>query len=440
MRILIENAITVTMNDRREIDTLSILVENGKIAALSKRGLRRKAGDYVIDGRDKIALPGLINAHIHCDITLARGLGDGLTLYEQDYDSFVSRKRWFRHELDQEARHCSRLLQYAEAVKGGTTFLCDVPFWWYGDDLTGPFREVGIAGAVVLDYRTDFSTGERVNKKAYFKTASLLRENGLLPIVEAPAEENFEQELLGTLAGWAEELDTLMQLHLAETTWRMEIIMERFNTSPVKYLKDINVLSDRVIGSHAVHLDEEDRAIVKERGTKIVNCPVAEMKIADGIAPVTRLIADSVPLGLGTDGALWNDSSDLFSEMKALMLIQRVTHGASSLNAWDALYAATRGGAAVFNLEGVLGSIEKGKRAHIILIDILKPHLLPLYHGKASNILQVITSCGRASDVDTVIIDGKIVVEGGKLQTVDEPGLLKKCRAIGESRFRNLTE
>jgi 5-methylthioadenosine/S-adenosylhomocysteine deaminase len=438
MRVRIEDVLTVTMNNRREIDILSILIENGKITDLSKKGLKKKQGDLVIDGKNKIALPGLINSHIHSDITLARGLGDGLTLYEQDYNSFVSKKRWFRKELNPEARYHSRLLQYIEAVKGGTTFICDVPFWWYGDDLISPFRDVGITGAVVLDYRIDFSTGERVQKEHYFKTAELLRENGILPIVEAPAEENFEKKLLQNLATWAEELDTLMQLHLAETTWRMEIIRKRFNSSSVRYLNEIGVLNERIIGTHGVYLNDEDIKILKEYGAKIVNCPVAEMKIADGIAPVTKLIEESVPVGLGTDGALWNDSSDIFSEMKTLMLVQRVTNGASSLSARDALYAATRGGAAVFNLERELGSIEKGKRAHIILIDTRKPHLTPIHHGKASNVLQLITSCVRASDVDTVIVDGKIIVKGGKIQTVDEHEIIDKCREISRERFRNI--
>ncbi|MGQ9616031.1 MAG: amidohydrolase family protein [Spirochaetota bacterium] len=440
MRVRIEDVLTVTMKNKKEIDFFSILIENGKISCLSKKGLKKKPGDLVINGRDKIALPGLINSHIHSDITLARGLGDGLTLYEQDYNSLISRKRWFREELDAEARQHSRLLQFIEAVKGGTTFICDVPFWWYGDDLISAFRDVGITGAVVLDYRKDFSTGERVKRGHYFKTAELLRENGIIPIVEAPAEEHFEKGLLQNLAMWAEELDTLMQLHLAETTWRMEIIKKRFNSTSVKYLKEIGVLNERLIGSHGVYLNEEDINILKECGARIVNCPVAEMKIADGIAPVPKLITRTVPLGLGTDGALWNDSSDIFSEMKSLMLVQRVTNGVSALSAWDALYAATRGGAAVFNLEGELGSIEKGKRAHIILIDTRKPHLTPIHHGKTSNVLQLITSCAKASDVDTVIIDGKIIVMGGKIQTVDEQEIINKCIEKSKERFKNTTK
>ena len=435
MRILIEKVLTVTMHERGEIDHCSILIEDGRIERVSRNAIEKRDGDHVIDGSRMIAIPGLINGHVHCDITLARGLGDGLTLFEQDNQSWVSRKKWYRNELNREARHYSRMLQYAEAVKGGTTFICDVPFWWYGDDLTAPFREVGIVGAVVLDYRRDFLTGELAEKREYFDAARQLQDEGHMPIVEAPAEEGFEDKLLLRLMSWAQELDTLLHLHLAETTWRMESIRERFNSTPVRYLRDLGFLNERVIGSHGVYLDEADREILHTSGSRIVNCPAAEMKIADGIAPVSELVSEGIPVGLGTDGALWNDSSDLFAEMKTLMLLQRVLKGADSLSAHDSLHAATLGGAQVFGLENELGSIEEGKAASLVLLNCDRPHLTPLHRLDEGNVLQLITSSARASDVDTVIVDGKIIVEGGVLLTIDEEALMAKCQELADRQF-----
>ena len=435
MRILIEGVLAVTMGKMGELDHCSILLENGRIERVSGNAIEKMDGDHVIDGSRMIAIPGLINGHVHCDITLARGLGDGLTLYEQDSRSWVSKKKWYREQLNQEARHYSRLLQYAEAVKGGTTFICDVPFWWYGDDLISPFKEVGIAGAVVLDFRKDFLTGEQVEKEEYFDGARRLHDQGYMPIVEAPAEEGFEDDLLLRLMSWTQELDTLLHLHLAETTWRMEHIRKRFNRTPVQYLRDLGFLNERVIGSHGVYLDQSDREILHASGSRIVNCPAAEMKIADGIAPVSELISDSIPVGIGTDGALWNDSSDLFAEMKALMLLQRVLKGADFLSARDSLYTATLGGSRVFGLEKTLGSIEEGKAASIVLLNRDRPHLTPLHRLDEGNVVQLITSCARASDVHTVIVNGKIVVEGGELQTIDEKALLAKCQEIADKQF-----
>jgi 5-methylthioadenosine/S-adenosylhomocysteine deaminase len=441
-RIVIENVLTVTMNKNSEIDVFTIVIENGKISSLTKKAegfdIEKRRDDRIVEGKNRIAIPGLFNGHIHSDITLARGLGDGLTLYEQDNDSYVSRKRWFKNELDREARYHSKLLQYVEALKGGTTFLCDVPFWHYGDDLTGPLKETGIKGAVVLDYRKDFLSGVEVEWESYRDTVIHLKENGYLPIVEGPAEESYDVGLLKRLMDRKEELDTFIQMHLAETMWRVKITEEKFGKRPVKFLWDEGFLDSRVIGSHGVFINDDEIGMMKDAGARIVNCPTAEMKIADGIAPVVKLLRHSVPTGIGTDGALWNDSADIFSEMKNLMLLQRVTYGASSLDAYSCLYTATMGSARVFGLENELGSIEPGKNACIALIDYNKPHLVPIYNGETSNVLQIVTSCAQASDVDTVIVDGKIIMENRMVTTVDEEELLKTCQEMGTVRFRDL--
>lgn len=438
MRLIIRDILTVTMNDKNDIGKYTIVIENDRIRAVSKKDVKIRPGDRIIDGANRIALPGFIDGHIHCDITLARGLGDGLTLYEQDNDSFVSRKRWFRDELDAEARLYGRMLQYIEALKGGSVFICDVPFWWMGDDLVSPFKETGITGAVVLDYRTDFLTGEQVDVSSYFKTAETLRQNGILPIVEGPAEEGFQEELLLMLHDRAVELDTFIQLHLAETRWREDIIRKRYGMTSIHYLEDIHFLSNRVIGSHGVYISEEEQEIISKRGVRIVNCPTAEMKISDGIAPIPSLIKRGVATGLGIDGALWNDSASMFSEMKTLLLLQRVLSHPSTIRPHDCLYAATRGGAAVFGLDTELGSIEPGKRACIAIINYFKAHLLPLYHKNSSNILQNIVTCAQSSDVEIVIVDGSIVVEGGRIKTVDEDRVLQRCQEIGRDRFARM--
>jgi len=443
MSIIIEDVLTVTMNDQREIGRYTIVVEGARITDMIRspaHGLYHGSEkNTVIDGKNRIAIPGFVNGHIHSDMTLSRGLGDGLTLYEQDNDSWISDRQWFHHELHGDARYYGKLLQYVEVIKGGTTFLCDVPFWFAGDDIVKPFRETGLSGAVVLDYRNNFLTGEKMNENAYKAAALQLRQNGILPVVEAPSEESFSEYLLLELHDRAESLDTCVQMHLAETTWRRELIRSKHGTSPVRYLHEIGFLDHRVIGSHGVYIDSEEIDILKDRGTKIVNCPAAEMKIADGIAPVSEFMRKGVPVGIGTDGALWNDSSDMFAEMKHLMLVQRVAHGASSIDAASCLYAATRGGATVFGLENEIGSLERGKRAHIVLLDYRKPHLVPLYHGSNSNIVENLVSCAKASDVDTVLIDGKLIVQNGTLRTLDEGALVDECQNIGKQIFENLS-
>ncbi|MBN2323292.1 MAG: amidohydrolase family protein [Spirochaetes bacterium] len=438
MKILITDVLTVTMDPSGTIDRLNLLIEDDRFKSVSKSGGASPNGDRTIDGTNLLALPGFVNGHIHCDVTLARGLGDGLTLYEQDHDSFVSQKGWFKDQLDGEARRLSRLLQYAEAVRGGTTFICDVPFWHYKDDLVSPFEEVGVRGAVVLDYRKNFLTGEPVEEKEYFKTAQTLRNAGILPVVELPAEEDFETPLLLRLYRRACDLDAPIQLHLAETVWRIELIRKRYGGSPVRYLNEIGVLSERIIGSHGVYLDDGDITMLKESGAKIVNCPAAEMKIADGTAPVAALMQKGVDVCIGTDGALWNDSADMFREMKVLMLLQRLAFGAGSMPPERVIRAATIGGARVFGMQKETGSIEEGKHADLVLVDLDRFHLVPHYHGARSNVLELITGCATAADVHTVIASGKIVVDRGRLTTIDEEALKKRCQDLACRRFRDL--
>jgi 5-methylthioadenosine/S-adenosylhomocysteine deaminase len=443
MSIIIKDVLTVTMNDRGQIGEYTIVIDGSRITdmipstvpGISYGGEK----NTVIDGKNKIALPGFVNGHIHSDMTLSRGLGDGLTLYEQDNDSWISERKWFHNELSGDARHYGKLLQYVEAVKGGTTFLCDVPFWVDAYDLVKPFAEVGLSGAVVLDYRDNFLTGDRMDETAYRAAASSLRQNGILPVVEGPSEENFSNDLLLMLHDRAVSLDTYIQMHLAETTWRIDLARSRHGLSSVRYLHAIGFLDHRVIGAHGVYIDTDEIDILKDTGAKIVNCPAAEMKIADGIAPVSDFMMKGIPVGIGTDGALWNDSADMFAEMKHLMLVQRVAHGASAIDAYSCLSAATIGGARVFGIEKDIGSLEKGKRAHIVLLDYRKPHLVPLYHGLNSNVYENIVSCANASDVDTVIVDGRLIVKNGVLRTLDEGALVDECQKIGKRIFENLS-
>jgi 5-methylthioadenosine/S-adenosylhomocysteine deaminase len=439
MGLLVENALTVTMDRENRMGPRWVLVKGDRIARVSARPLRPGAADRVIRGEGRVLIPGLFNCHVHGDMTLARGLGDGYTLYQQDYDSPVSRSRWFRGQLDREARRLSRLLQYAEAVKGGVTGVCDVPFWWEdAGELAGPIEETGLRGWVVLDYRPDFGDEAPMDRGRYLAQARALADRGHVPIVEAPAEEGFEPELLAELMGRARELDTLVHLHLAETAWRRDLVRRRFGTTPVRFLRDIGFLNERVLGSHGVHLDDEEIALLGDAGARIVNCPVAEMKIADGVAPVVKLLRAGVPLCLGTDGALWNDAGDLFAEMKSLLLLQRVSWGASSLQPVDCLRAATSGAARALGRESDLGSIEEGKRADLVLVDFMKPHLVPLYHGERSNLLANLVTCARAQDVDTVVAGGRVVVEHGRLLTLDEHALVERCQRLAEKRFGDL--
>ncbi|MGA2545846.1 MAG: amidohydrolase family protein [Rectinemataceae bacterium] len=436
-RTIIHDILCLTMNAKRQMGVVSIVIEGNVIAEVCEGSLRSLQANRHIEGAGKVALPGLINAHVHGDIFLARGLGDGIDLHTQGGESFIGRNRWFRKDLVSGLRQLSRKAQYAEALRGGTTYLCDFLFWLdEGDDLVSPFSETGLQGAIAFDYRKDFLASELRSEEEISRIMDALDAGGIRPILQGPSEEFFEPELLSYLRSTSDALGLQIHLHLAETVTRKRIVIEKFGISSVKFLKKQGFLSDRFVGSHGVYLDVEDIDILAAEGVSIVSSPTAEMKIADGIAPVTELLEHGVKVGLGSDGALWNDSSDMFEEMKNLMLVQRVFNGASSFSAYDALYAATMGGACALGVENIYGSIEKGKRASIAIIDVMRPNIVPIYHGARSNVVQNIVSCVKAQDVDIVFVDGEIVVEGGRLLRFDDAALTRAVQEEGTRLFQ----
>lgn len=443
MKIVIENILTVSMDKKLGIGTYTIEIDNGTIARVTANPVptaRRGEAETRIDGRNLVALPGFINGHIHGDMLLTRGLGDGLTLHQQGENSFLSEKRWFRNELTKEARLLSRLVQYIEALKGGTTFLCDYLFWIDDlDEIVSPFKQLKMDGAIVVDFREDFLTNKPRPYSLLSDFTNHIKEQGLLPLLQGPSEELFEDDLLKSVKETAGKLDVPVQLHLAETKQRTALVEKRFQKTPVEYLYDIGFLDNRTVGSHGVYLSDMDVTLYRKSNATIINSPVSEMKIADGIAPVVKMVKAGIPVGVGTDGALWNDSADMFSEMKTLMLLQRVSNGASSFSAYNAIRAATLGGAEALGIERTYGSIAEGKAASMILLDYVKPHLVPFYHGKNSNVVENIISCGQPSDVNVVIVGGEILVKEGKVLKVSVDEIVKECQELGKALFQELT-
>ena len=449
-RLVVENVLTVTMDYYRSVGFRTIVCEGGTFKEVRPvpvpgqadgdyPATEQRPGDIVIDGSDFLAVPGLVNGHLHCDVVAARGLGDGLTLTQQNGNSLIGRNQWFRSHMTGELRRLSRCLQLAECVAGGQTFVCDVPFWPPDDgEWSAPFREVGIGGAVVVDYRSDFLTGERQQPAALEKAMEDLDVAGLVKMIGAPPEEGFDDTELTYVFELAEKHNTLIHIHLAETAHRVAIVEERFGTTPVRYLVSRGFLNPRLVASHGVYIDTDELEMMFEAGARIVNTPVAEMKIADGIAPVPDWIEKGLPLGIGTDGSMWNDASDLFGEMKTMLLLQRVIRGADGISPKDVLEVATCRGAEVFGVEDRVGSIEEGKLANLVLLNRHQAHTVPLLSGEPGNIYGNIVSCFRSGDVDTVIASGRLVVEGGVVKTVDERSLARHMQTAGERFIASL--
>jgi len=427
----IDNVIIVSGNFGYEPFKGSVRVRDTLIAEVRRSPVSKDECTEWIDGGRKILMPGLVNCHCHGDMTLARGLGDDMTLWEQ-IQAFSSHN-WFYEYITDDDRYYARQLAYCEALLAGVTFICENTYWSLGNRSIQAMKETGIKGALVEDIRLNFADSDSlVSDDALREFSAACRENGLVPVIGLPAEEDYETNRLRKVFDKANGIDALQTLHLAENQWRRDLIQKKYGMTPIEYLARNGFLHDKLIGSHVVYAAENEINLLKESKVKAANTPLCEMKIADGIAPIPAMVRQGVTVGLGTDGALWNNSSDIFREMKGMALLHTVNSGIRCLSKKDILDMATTGGAAVFGKETEFGMIQAGMKADMILIDADKPHLQPLILGKHENVCSAIIFNATGGDVTDVFVDGKRLVKDGVLSGVDVPALMRRVRQTAE--------
>jgi len=428
----IDNVIVVSGNFGYEPFLGSVCARDTLIAEVRRRPVSKDECTEWIDGHGKILMPGLVNCHCHGDMTLARGLGDDMTLREQ-IEAFRSHN-WFYEYITDDDRYYARQLAYREALLAGVTFICENTYWSLGNRAIQAMKETGIKGALVEDIRFNFADSDSLlSDSALQEFSAACRENGLVPVIGLPAEEDYETARLRKVFEKANGIDALQTLHLAENQWRRDLIQKKYGMTPIEYLARNGFLHDRLIGSHVVYADENEVNLLKESKVKVANTPLCEMKIADGIAPIPAMVRQGVTVGLGTDGALWNNSNDIFREMKGMALLHTVNSGIRSLSKKDILDMATTGGAAVFGKEAEFGMIQEGMKADMILIDADKPHMQPLIMGKRENVCSALIFSATGGDVTDVFVNGKRLVKDGVLSGVDLPALMRRVRQTAET-------
>jgi len=294
-------------------------------------------------------------------------------------------------------------------------------------------KEIGIKGALVEDIRFDFAdSGSFISRNALKEFSDACRKSDLVPVIGLMAEEDYETGRLRKAFDQLSGIDALQTLHLAENQWRVDIIKQKYGMTPIEYLAANGFLHDRLIGSHVVHASENEVKLLKKANVKAANTPLCEMKIADGIAPIPAMVRQGLCVGLGTDGALWNNSNDIFREMKGMSLLHTISGGIRCLSKKDILDMATVGGAAVFGKEAEFGMIQEGMKADMILIDVNQPHLQPLLLGGHENVTSAVIFSATGGDVTDVFVNGKRLVKDGELTTVDISALINRVRQAAE--------
>ncbi|MGW8287635.1 MAG: amidohydrolase family protein [Desulfobulbales bacterium] len=383
--------------------------------------------DKIIEGRSKLVMPGLINCHTHAPMTLFRGLADDLPLmtWLQEY-IFPAEAKSVNPEM---VYWCSKLAAI-EMILSGTTTVADGYF--LEDRVAEAFVECGIrsvAAQGVIDFPAPGvpDPAQNVAVAEEFINCWQFQNNLLTPAVFCHSPYTCSPETLKRSKKMADREKVKFFLHLSETISEVDQIRKQHGTTPVRYLDKLGILDSNTICIHCVWLEHEEIEILARSGAKVVSCPQSNMKLGAGIAPLKEMLAADISVGLGTDSCASNNRLDMFYEMDICAKLHKVKDlDPTSLPAHTVLQLATSGGAAVLGLEKDIGSLAPGKRADLILVDIAQSHLQPFY---TSNLL-VYSASG--SDVSTVIINGKVVMEDRVVLTVNIAETINEVRKIAE--------
>ncbi|QWK19542.1 MAG: amidohydrolase [Hydrogenobacter thermophilus] len=407
--ILIKQAI---VPDRGVFD---IAIKEGRIIRI-ERDINEEAR-HIIRASGMIAIPSFANMHTHISMSLLRGIGSDLTLMD-----WLQKVIWVLEGefVSPEFVRDGALLGIAESIMSGTTLLMDMYF--FEEVVAQVALSAGIRvglGFGILDFPTKVASGpEEYLKRAEEFIKTFKGEELVFPVLCPHATYTCSPTTLLKVKELAEREGVLIHTHVAETKSEVESVKEKYGKTPVKHLESLGFVSDRVLMAHMVWLDEEEKAIVKERGAKVLHCPESNLKLASGIAPVWEYISMGIHVCLGTDGPASNDNLDMLEEMSLMAKLQKgYSLSAKAMDARTALKIATENGFLACGIKA--GKIEEGYEADLILIDTQKPHLQPLYDPVA----QIVYSA-KSSDIDTVICRGKILMEKRELKTIDMEELL----------------
>ncbi|MBU2559479.1 amidohydrolase family protein [archaeon] len=415
MDVLIKNGLVLTMDKRRRIlKNTSIGITDGKITDIAE-DLKGEA-DFVIDASDKIVMPGLINAHTHLPMTLLRGMADDLPL-----DKWLNEEIW-PIEAQLEAKHvyAGALLGCLEMIQSGTTCFNDMYFFM--DEVARSCKETGIRGCI-SHAMFDFGDTSKIPEMLGHGKDNISKyKNGLVRAFVAPhAPYTCSQELLLKAKELAEENETRLHIHIAESQKEVNDSIEQKGAPPFEYLDKIGFLDENVIAVHSVWASEKEIGIMKKRGVKVAHNPISNMKLASGVAPVPEYLKKGICVALGTDGAASNNNLSMFSEMKTCALLHKISNmDPSTVPAYSVLESATINGARALGMEEEIGSIEVGKTADIILVNLKSANMTPL-----TNPVSHIVYAAKGSDVNSVIVDGRILMQDRELRTLDLEDVLK---------------
>ena len=430
--ILIKGGTVVTMDDHDSIVSADLFISDGKIQDIA--GGKAQQGSVVIDARGCVVLPGFVQTHVHLCQTLFRGSADDLSLID-----WLKKRIW-----PMEAAHsfsslrASARLGIAELIKGGTTCALTMETVNHTEAVFQVVEETGYratVGKCMMDKGEEVPAELHEDTEASVEESlSLLEEwhgkaNGRIRFCFAPRfAVSCTRELLSKVARLANERGVMIHTHSSENLNECALVEQATGLRNITYLDSLGLTGRHVALAHCIHVDDDEIATLKRTHTNVVHCPSSNLKLGSGIAPVTRMLEEGISVSLGADGAACNNRLDMFTEMRTAALLQKALHGPEVLPAKRALRMATIDGARALGLGDQIGSLEVGKRADVIVVRMDSLRSTP----DPTDLASAIAYSVQASDVETVVIDGEVVMLEGKLLTLDESSVRNEANREAE--------
>ena len=418
--LLMDNNNTCLNNAAVAINASSILAIGKTQDLLSKYTAKK-----TINAKDSLIMPGFVNCHTHAAMTCFRGMADDMELMDwlNNYIFPAEAKN-----VDPHLAYWGSLLACAEMIKSGTTTFCDM--YIFEDETARAVKAAGmrcLIGEVLFDFPSPSYKSPEEGLAYTRMLADKWRDDPLINIIVEPhALYTCSPALLRDAKKIADDYHLMLGVHLLENQSELGQLQKKFGKSAVSFLEDIGYLNERMLAFHCVCLSADDMKLFAKYGCKVSHNPSSNMKLASGTAPVTDILQAGITVGLGTDGCASNNNLDMIKEMSTAAKLHKVAAlDPTVMDAKTTVRMATINGAKALNMDHLVGSLAVGKKADIIILGLNRPHLTPIY-SEYSHLVYA----ANGADVDTVIINGKVVMEDRRLLTLNESDIMHQVREI----------